>query len=193
MFMRWVTDLAMLGFNWFRDLGCLNLYMVLLPILLDRLAFYTSWSYFFFRQNVHYNSIVFCIQDKANPFATVLSAAMLLKYGLGEEKAAERIENAVLDTLNRGFRTADIYSAGLVSMSFSLLALISKGFYVALNGLGSHMLWLFSLLTSSVCDISTCLSTFLASPLCCVWRYLNYLTENFLVWIRRDYISKFLS
>ncbi|XP_028782690.1 3-isopropylmalate dehydrogenase 2, chloroplastic-like [Neltuma alba] len=51
-------------------------------------------------------------QDKANPFATVLSAAMLLKYGLGEDKAAERIENAVLDTLNRGFRTADIYSAG---------------------------------------------------------------------------------
>ncbi|KAI9097979.1 hypothetical protein K1719_025750 [Acacia pycnantha] len=48
-------------------------------------------------------------QDKANPFATVLSAAMLLKYGLGEEKAAERIENAVLDTLNRGFRTADIF------------------------------------------------------------------------------------
>ncbi|XP_027342156.1 3-isopropylmalate dehydrogenase 2, chloroplastic-like [Abrus precatorius] len=51
-------------------------------------------------------------QDKANPFATVLSAAMLLRYGLGEEKAAERIENAVLDTLNRGFRTADIYSDG---------------------------------------------------------------------------------
>ncbi|KAI9110292.1 hypothetical protein K1719_018734 [Acacia pycnantha] len=51
-------------------------------------------------------------QDKANPFATVLSATMLLKYGLGEDKAAERIEKAVLDTLNRGFRTADIYSAG---------------------------------------------------------------------------------
>ncbi|XP_028798273.1 3-isopropylmalate dehydrogenase 2, chloroplastic-like [Neltuma alba] len=51
-------------------------------------------------------------QDKANPFATVLSAAMLLKYGLGEDKAAERIENAVSDTLNRGFRTADIYSEG---------------------------------------------------------------------------------
>ncbi|KAL7191503.1 hypothetical protein ACSBR2_023559 [Camellia fascicularis] len=49
-------------------------------------------------------------QDKANPLATVLSAAMLLKYGLGEEKAAQRIETAVLDTLNRGFRTGDIYS-----------------------------------------------------------------------------------
>ncbi|KAF2301454.1 hypothetical protein GH714_024383 [Hevea brasiliensis] len=52
-------------------------------------------------------------QDKANPLATVLSAAMLLKYGLGEEKAAKRIENAVLDTLNNGFRTGDIYSAGI--------------------------------------------------------------------------------
>ncbi|XP_071697250.1 3-isopropylmalate dehydrogenase 2, chloroplastic-like [Rutidosis leptorrhynchoides] len=51
-------------------------------------------------------------QDKANPLATILSAAMLLKYGLGEVKAAERIELAVLSTLNRGFRTGDIYSAG---------------------------------------------------------------------------------
>lgn len=51
-------------------------------------------------------------QDKANPLATVLSAAMLLKYGLGEEKAAQRIEEAVLATLNKGFRTGDIYSAG---------------------------------------------------------------------------------
>lgn len=51
-------------------------------------------------------------QDKANPLATILSAAMLLKYGLGEVKAAERIELAVLSTLNRGFRTGDIYSVG---------------------------------------------------------------------------------
>ncbi|XWS11733.1 hypothetical protein CRYUN_Cryun37aG0025300 [Craigia yunnanensis] len=51
-------------------------------------------------------------QDKANPLATILSAAMLLKYGLGEANAVKRIENAVLDTLNRGFRMGDIYSAG---------------------------------------------------------------------------------
>lgn len=55
-------------------------------------------------------------QDKANPLATILSAAMLLKYGLGEEKAAKRIEDAVLDTLNKGFRTGDIYSPGNVCM-----------------------------------------------------------------------------
>ncbi|XP_051142862.1 3-isopropylmalate dehydrogenase, chloroplastic-like [Andrographis paniculata] len=52
-------------------------------------------------------------QDKANPLATLLSAAMLLKYGLGEEKAAERIEAAVLDILDRGYRTGDIFSAGM--------------------------------------------------------------------------------
>ncbi|XP_078152127.1 3-isopropylmalate dehydrogenase 2, chloroplastic-like isoform X1 [Carex rostrata] len=51
-------------------------------------------------------------QDKANPLATVLSAAMLLKYGLGEESAAKRIETAVIETLNRGFRTGDIFSSG---------------------------------------------------------------------------------
>ncbi|KAI4331186.1 hypothetical protein MLD38_029396 [Melastoma candidum] len=51
-------------------------------------------------------------QDKANPLATILSAAMLLKYGLGEQDAAERIETAVLNTLDRGFRTGDIYSDG---------------------------------------------------------------------------------
>lgn len=59
------------------------------------------------------------MQDKANPLATVLSAAMLLKYGLGEEDAAKRIEAAVLDTLSRGYRTGDIHSAGNVC-SFSI-------------------------------------------------------------------------
>ena len=72
------------------------------------------------------NSIIICIQDKANPFATVLSAAMLLKYGLEEEKAAQRIENAVLDTLNRGFRTGDIYSTGTVSNSFITTWMLKK-------------------------------------------------------------------
>jgi len=51
-------------------------------------------------------------QDKANPLAMVLSAAMLLKYGLGEEDAASRIENAVLATLDKGYRTGDLMSPG---------------------------------------------------------------------------------
>uniref|UniRef100_A0A0D6QSM3 3-isopropylmalate dehydrogenase n=1 Tax=Araucaria cunninghamii TaxID=56994 RepID=A0A0D6QSM3_ARACU len=51
-------------------------------------------------------------QDKANPLAMVLSCAMLLKYGLGEEDAAHRIENAVLATLDKGFRTPELMSSG---------------------------------------------------------------------------------
>ena len=59
--------------------------------------------------------LVICwVQDKANPLATILSAAMLLRYGLGEENAAKRIEAAVTETLNQGFRTGDIYSPGTV-------------------------------------------------------------------------------
>jgi len=71
-------------------------------------------------------SISIYIQDKANPFATVLSAAMLLKYGLGEVEAAERIERAVLETLNRGFRTADIYSDGTVSIYLLIFISVEK-------------------------------------------------------------------
>lgn len=66
----------------------------------------------------------FNMQDKANPLATVLSAAMLLKYGLGEEKAAQRIENAVLNALDRGYRTGDIHSAGNVCVSLVKLPLM---------------------------------------------------------------------
>lgn len=52
-------------------------------------------------------------QDKANPLAQVLSAAMMLKYGLNEARAADRIEQAVLKVLDRGLRTGDIMSEGM--------------------------------------------------------------------------------
>jgi 3-isopropylmalate dehydrogenase len=48
----------------------------------------------------------------ANPLATILSAAMMLRYSLGNEAAADRIERAVEKTLQDGYRTADIYTAG---------------------------------------------------------------------------------
>jgi 3-isopropylmalate dehydrogenase len=48
----------------------------------------------------------------ANPLATILSAAMLLKYSLGQEQAAARIEGAVRKVLAQGIRTADIYEVG---------------------------------------------------------------------------------
>src|SRR5437588_11299811 len=47
-------------------------------------------------------------QNKANPLATILSAAMLLRFSLAQEEAAQAIENAVESTLSAGFRTADI-------------------------------------------------------------------------------------
>ena len=52
-------------------------------------------------------------QDKANPLAQVLSAAMMLRYGLNKPKAADRIEKAVLRVLDKGDRTGDIMSEGM--------------------------------------------------------------------------------
>lgn len=49
---------------------------------------------------------------------TVLSAPMRLKYCLEEERMARRFELGVLDSLNRGFHTGDIYSAGNVCTSY---------------------------------------------------------------------------
>ncbi|RRD58804.1 3-isopropylmalate dehydrogenase [Comamonadaceae bacterium OH2545_COT-014] len=48
----------------------------------------------------------------ANPLATILSAAMMLRYSLNQPEAAERIEAAVKKVLASGLRTADIWSAG---------------------------------------------------------------------------------
>jgi 3-isopropylmalate dehydrogenase len=48
----------------------------------------------------------------ANPLATILSVAMMLKYTLNQPAAAERIESAVKHVLASGLRTPDIWSAG---------------------------------------------------------------------------------
>ncbi|NLN97116.1 MAG: 3-isopropylmalate dehydrogenase [Eubacteriaceae bacterium] len=52
-------------------------------------------------------------QDKANPLATILSMAMMLRYSLNMEKAALEIENAVRKALQQGYRTVDIMSPGM--------------------------------------------------------------------------------
>ena len=52
-------------------------------------------------------------QDKANPLAQVLSAAMMLRYGLNEPEAATKIEQAVTQVLDAGYRTGDIISEGM--------------------------------------------------------------------------------
>ncbi|MEM1393398.1 MAG: 3-isopropylmalate dehydrogenase [Cyanobacteria bacterium P01_D01_bin.116] len=52
-------------------------------------------------------------QDKANPLAQILSAAMMLRYGLNQSDAADYIEKSVFQVLQTGFRTGDIMSEGM--------------------------------------------------------------------------------
>ncbi len=53
----------------------------------------------------------------ANPLATILSAAMMLRFSLNQDEAAQRIETAVKAVLAQGLRTADIYSSGTTRVS----------------------------------------------------------------------------
>lgn len=49
-------------------------------------------------------------QDKANPMATILSAAMMLRYTFGLGKEADAVENAVKAVLDQGYRTPDLFA-----------------------------------------------------------------------------------
>ncbi|WP_204103501.1 MULTISPECIES: 3-isopropylmalate dehydrogenase [Spirulina sp. CCY15215] len=51
-------------------------------------------------------------QDKANPLAQILSAAMMLRYGLDQPAAADKLEKATSKVLDDGYRTGDIMSPG---------------------------------------------------------------------------------
>jgi 3-isopropylmalate dehydrogenase len=52
-------------------------------------------------------------QDKANPIATILSTAMMLRYSFDREDAAAAVEEAVSRVLDQGFRTQDIMQPGM--------------------------------------------------------------------------------
>ncbi len=52
-------------------------------------------------------------QDKANPIATIMSVAMMLRYSGDMEEAARDIENAVSKVLEQGYRTGDIMQPGM--------------------------------------------------------------------------------
>ncbi len=58
-------------------------------------------------------------KDLANPLATILSAAMLLRYSFGLEKEAREIENAVNAVLDAGYRTGDIAGSHLEEVKSS--------------------------------------------------------------------------
>lgn len=53
-------------------------------------------------------------QDKANPIATIMSAAMMLRYSFGLDAEAYKVEEAVKEVLKKGYRTGDIYSEGKI-------------------------------------------------------------------------------
>jgi 3-isopropylmalate dehydrogenase len=67
----------------------------------------------------------------ANPLATILSAAMMLRFSLDQPEAADRIESAVKSVLAQGLRTADIWSEGTTKvgtreMGDAVVAAITK-------------------------------------------------------------------
>jgi 3-isopropylmalate dehydrogenase len=55
-------------------------------------------------------------QNLANPIATILSVAMMLRYTLDQPAMADRVENAVSKVLDNGLRTGDIYSEGMTKV-----------------------------------------------------------------------------
>ena len=55
-------------------------------------------------------------QNIANPLATILSVAMMLRYSLNEAALADKVEAAVSVVLDKGLRTADIYSDGMTKV-----------------------------------------------------------------------------
>lgn len=57
----------------------------------------------------------------ANPLATILSVAMLLRYSLDEPAMADRVERAVDNVLDSGIRTADIYSTGMEQVGTEMM------------------------------------------------------------------------
>ncbi|WP_331773928.1 3-isopropylmalate dehydrogenase [Sulfurospirillum sp. 1612] len=70
-------------------------------------------------------------QGIANPIATILSASMMLRFSLGEIKAADRIDNAIKHVLKDGYRTKDLarYNAKEVCTTEQIGSIIAK--YVA--------------------------------------------------------------
>jgi len=60
-------------------------------------------------------------KNLANPLATILSVAMMLRYTLDEPALADKVENAVTKVLDHGLRTADIQREGLPAVSTSVM------------------------------------------------------------------------
>lgn len=73
-------------------------------------------------------------EDKANPLAMVLSAAMMCRYGLSCPAVADLLEEAVNHVLDSGYRTGDIMSEGCTQVSCSKMGELLKDFIAAKAG-----------------------------------------------------------
>ncbi len=67
-------------------------------------------------------------QGKANPIATIMSAAMMLKYNFNLAEAADAVENSVVRALEEGYRTADIMEEGKKLLSTREMGDVIAGF-----------------------------------------------------------------
>jgi 3-isopropylmalate dehydrogenase len=72
----------------------------------------TEYGTFGLYEPIHGSAPDIAGRDIANPLGTILSAAMLLRWSLGREDAAEAVERAVARALDEGHRTADLAVAG---------------------------------------------------------------------------------
>lgn len=72
----------------------------------------TEHGLFGFYEPIHGSAPDIAGQDKANPIAAILSAALLLRYSLGLTQEANAIESAVEQTIAAGYRTEDLHEAG---------------------------------------------------------------------------------
>lgn len=70
-------------------------------------------------------------QNKANPLATILSAAMMLRYSFNLEKEALVVEQAVRSVLHDGYRTPDLVNAGLAGEEIKAAGTVEIGDLVA--------------------------------------------------------------
>ena len=70
-----------------------------------------------YKRQVHGSAPDIAGQGKANPLATILSAAMMLRYSLGRGDLADRVEAAVKRVLADGLRTGDIAGPGEAVLS----------------------------------------------------------------------------
>jgi 3-isopropylmalate dehydrogenase len=66
-------------------------------------------------------------QDMANPIATILSVAMMLRYSLLLENEAQAIEKAVIKVLEDGYRTYDIFEQGKTKVGTRKMAELVAG------------------------------------------------------------------